>query len=89
MRKAREYSHHHCVDPFFVQTSRREFALNLSKRRYRRLQADMLRSRLELADTLGVLETERSEHISKIKDAEIRRVELENALRAADQVCAA
>lgn len=49
----------------------------------------MLRSRLELADTLGVLETERSEHISKIKDAEIRRVELENALRAADQVCAA
>lgn len=46
----------------------------------------MLRSRLELADTLGVLETERSEHVDRVKDAEMRQAELESAVRAADEV---
>lgn len=58
----------------------------MERQKYKRLEADMNRSRLELADTLCDLETDREKHDSEMAQAEERAKELEVALRAADEV---
>lgn len=47
----------------------------------------MIRSRLELADALSVVEMERKDHAEKLSVTERRQAELEGAVRAADEVC--
>ena len=46
----------------------------------------MFRSKIQLADTLSVLESERGEHADEVKACASKRAELEDALRAADEV---
>lgn len=58
----------------------------MERQKYKRLEADMYRSRVELADTLCDVETDRQKHDSEMAQAEERAKELEVALRAADEV---
>ncbi|CAM9592712.1 unnamed protein product [Ectocarpus fasciculatus] len=69
-----------------LETARKEIALGVERQRYKRLEADMYRSRVELADTLCDVETDRQNHDSEMAQAEERAKELEIALRAADEV---
>lgn len=58
----------------------------MARKKYERLEADMFRSRTELADTLGEMEKDRQKHDTEMRCAEERTKELEVALRAADEV---
>lgn len=46
----------------------------------------MFRSKVQLADTLSVLESERIEHADELETCASKQVEVEDALRAADEV---
>ncbi|CAM9284817.1 unnamed protein product, partial [Ectocarpus sp. 13 AM-2016] len=69
-----------------LETARKDIALGVERQKYKRLEADMCRSRVELADTLCDVETDREKHESEMAQAEERAKELEVALRAADEV---
>ncbi|CAM9581708.1 unnamed protein product [Ectocarpus sp. 6 AP-2014] len=69
-----------------LETARKGIALGVERQKYKRLEADMYRSRVELADTLCDVETDREKHDSEMAQAEERAKELEVALRAADEV---
>ncbi|CBN75760.1 hypothetical protein Esi_0174_0018 [Ectocarpus siliculosus] len=69
-----------------LETARKDIALGVERQKYKRLEADMYRSRVELADTLCDVETDREKHDSEMAQAEKRAKELEVALRAADEV---
>ena len=68
------------------QTARKEISLGLSRKKYKRLEADMFRSRTELANTLCEAEKDHQRHELEMKRAEEQTKELEVALRAADEV---
>lgn len=68
------------------KTARKDVSLGVARKRYKRLEADMFRSRVELADTLSEVEKDHQKHENEMKRAEERAKELEVALRAADEV---
>ncbi|CAN0201920.1 unnamed protein product, partial [Pylaiella littoralis] len=68
------------------QTARKDIALRVLRKKYQRLEADMFRSRIELADTLGRAEKERQKHDEEARCAEERSKELETALRGVKRV---
>lgn len=69
-----------------LQTARKDIALGVLQKKYKRLEADMFRSRVELADTFVEVEKGRQLYSGEMACAEERRKELEAALRAADEV---
>ena len=68
------------------QVTRKEVALGMAWRKYRRLEADMIRSRMELMDTLSDMENERKKHAGELEGAKKHGSALEAALRTADEV---
>lgn len=70
----------------FSQTARKEISLGIARAKYKRLEEDMLRSRLELADAYSEFETHESRHDREMEQAAARAKQLEVALRAADEV---
>eukprot|EP00752_Nemacystus_decipiens_P015407 g13740.t1 len=60
-----------------LETARKEIALGVARQRYKRLEADMFRSRIELADTLSEVEKDHQKHEIEMKRAEERAKELE------------
>lgn len=69
-----------------MQTARMETSLGVARKKYKRLEADMFRSKIELADTLADAEKERNKHDQEFRQADEHAKELEVALRAADEV---
>lgn len=68
------------------KTARKEIALGVARTKYKRLEADMFRGRIELADTLSEMEKDNQRHEIEMERAEEQTKELEVALRAADEV---
>lgn len=58
----------------------------MARTKYKRLEADMFRGRIELADTLSEMEKDNQRHEIEMERAEEQTKELEVALRAADEV---
>ncbi|CAM9694986.1 unnamed protein product, partial [Scytosiphon promiscuus] len=69
-----------------LETARKEISLGIARTRYKRLEDDMFRSRLELADAFSEFESHKLEHEREMEQAEERAKQLEVALRAADEV---
>lgn len=72
--------------PSTSQVARRDVSLTIANKRYKRLEADMIRSRIELMDTLSIAEKDRQEHSRELSDVQGRAKGLEVALRTADEV---
>ena len=58
----------------------------MTGRKYKRLEADMFRSRIELVNTLSTMETDRANYDRDLAEAKKRVTDFEAALRKADEV---
>ena len=58
----------------------------MTGKKYKRLEADMFRSRIELVNALSTMETDRAKYDRDVGEAKQRVADFETALREADEV---